>query len=243
MMRRSVAVVLGLIFTLAGGLAALSGGAVMALFGSNGTLTSDPEHLSTPTTALVTTVADIDGTRGFGSIFGTPRLQLSVTDAPHEVFIGIGPAAAVDRYLAGASIEEVSDLSFDPFRLDKTRRNGAATLERPDTQTFWVSRSSKSPAELDWRIADGSYRLVVMKTDGTSGVDLNARLGVTIPHLYGIGTGVLIGGLAGVLSGVVLFLTGLRMPNAKDQYRQTATDRPVGHAHPAGAESRTQPWG
>src|SRR5204863_103621 len=84
-----------------------------------------------------------------------------------------------------------------PLRLDKTRRNGAATLERPDTQTFWVSRSSKSPAELDWRIADGSYRLVVMKTDGTSGVDLNARLGVTIPHLYGIGTGVLIGGLAG----------------------------------------------
>jgi len=64
MMRRSVAVVLGLIFTLAGGLAALSGGAMMALFGSNGTLTSDPEHLSTPTTALVTTVADVDGTAG-----------------------------------------------------------------------------------------------------------------------------------------------------------------------------------
>jgi len=66
---------------------------------------------------------------------------------------------------------------------------------------------------------------------------------VTLPHLYGIGTGVLIGGLAGVLSGVVLVLTGLRMPNAKDQYRQTATDRPVGHAHPAGEESRTQPCG
>jgi hypothetical protein len=155
-----------------------------------------------------------------------------------------GTASATNPYARlRCSKKEKLHLSFDPFRLDKTRRNGVATPERPDTQTFWVSRSCTSPAELDWRIADGSYRLVVMKADGTSGVDLNARLGVTIPHLYGIGIGVLSGGLAGVLSGVVLFLTRLRMPNAKDRYRQTATDRPVGDAHPAGEESRTQPWG
>jgi len=220
MMRRSVAIVLGLIFTLAGGLAAVSGGATMALFGSNGKVTSDPEHLSTPTTALVTKLSDIDGSRGFGSIFGNPRLQMSVVDPPREVFLGVGPAAAVDRYLSGANVDEVTDIGFDPFRLDKTRREGTAAPQRPDSQSFWVAQNNGSRGELDWKINDGSYRLVVMNRDGAAGVDLHARLGLTIPHLYRIGTGVLIGGLVGTFIGVVLFVIGLQMPKDRHQYRQ-----------------------
>jgi hypothetical protein len=220
MMRRSVAVVLGLVLVLGGGLAALSGGAVLALFGSDSKVTSNPEHLSTTTRALVTDIGEIEGARGFGSIFGDPRLHISVADQAHGVFIGIGPAAAVDRYLSGAAVDKVTDFGLEPFHLDTTHHDGSATPQRPDSQTFWVSHNNGPRGELDWRITDGSYRLVVMNADGAAGVDLNARLGLTIPHLYGIGTGVLIGGLAIAVVGVVLFITGLQMPNGRQQHRQ-----------------------
>jgi len=53
MAKRVVLIVLGSVLAAIGVLAAIAGGALMALFGSADTLSSGVQHVSTPTRALV----------------------------------------------------------------------------------------------------------------------------------------------------------------------------------------------
>jgi hypothetical protein len=131
----------------------------MAIFGSNNTLTSGVHRVATPTSALVTAMNDIKDTNGFAIAVGRPTLRLSLTGTGHNVFIAIGPAAAVDRYLAGAAVDKVTDLDADPFRLTTVRRDWTARPALPQAQTFWTAQASGPSATLNWKISDGSYRL------------------------------------------------------------------------------------
>ena len=103
MARRVVLIVLGSVLAAIGVLAAIAGGALMALFGSNDTLDSGMQHVSTPTRALVSPASSIQGTSGAQTVVGSVRLRITATPAGtgHQLFLGIGPAAAVDRYLRG----------------------------------------------------------------------------------------------------------------------------------------------
>jgi hypothetical protein len=202
---------------LIGSAAAISGGAVMAIFGGDGKLTSSPEHLSTTTRAFVTRLDDIDGIPGLAKTIGHPRLHLSVTKSEREIFIGIGPADAVDRYLAGATVDEVTDLNFDPFELDTTRHAGSVTPQHPGAQTFWLAQSNGTGSGFDWKVTDGNYRVVVMNADASSGIQFDGRLGVTVPHLFGIGLGALVAGLISSLIGLWVLVSGLRQ--AQDDRR------------------------
>ena len=68
-------------------------------------------------------------------VLGAPSVQLSaMSDGDAGVFVGIGPAADVDRYLAGAPIAEVTDLELAPYKLERTMREGKAPCapRRPD---------------------------------------------------------------------------------------------------------------
>jgi hypothetical protein len=47
---------------------------------------------------------------------------------------GVGPAPAVDTYLAGAAIGKVLGLELDPFSLDAERRDGSAQPSRVSTR-------------------------------------------------------------------------------------------------------------
>ena len=140
--KRMLVMILGIILFLVGASAAVAGGALMIVFGTDSTLASGPEGLSTQKTALVASMNDIKDTNGVASVVGQPTLRLSVSGSGRDVFIGVGPAAAVDRYLAGSAIDRVTDLEVDPFRLKTVPRDGSATPAAPATQTFWTARSS-----------------------------------------------------------------------------------------------------
>jgi hypothetical protein len=211
MAKRVLAIVFGVLLLIAGAVIAVGSGVLMAAFGRDGALTSAPERLSTPTTALVAALDNVKGTSGVAADAGAPTLRLSVTGTAHPVFIGIGPAAAVDRYLAGSQLDRVTELEVDPFKLKTVRQNGAATPGRPQSQTFWTARASGSGAALSWKVSDGSYRLVVMNADATPGVQADGRFTLTVAHLFGIGLGILIGGLVLCLLGALLVLVGIRM--------------------------------
>jgi hypothetical protein len=43
-------------------------------------------------------------------------------------------------------------------------------------------------ATLDWKITDGSYRVVVMNADAAPSVALDGRFALTIPHLFTLGS-------------------------------------------------------
>jgi hypothetical protein len=217
MVNRVLASVIGVILMLGGALATLVGGALMAVLGSDSTLTTGQERVSTSTSALVTSIDNIEGTSGVASALGQPRLRLSASSADRPVFIGVGPASAVDTYLAGAAIDKVADLDLDPFALHTERHDGTARPKAPTAQTFWVASGDGSDAWLDWKIRDGSYRLVVMNADATPGVAIDGEFALKAPRLFGIGVGMLVAGIVGTLIGLVLFVIGLRTPERPRQ--------------------------
>jgi hypothetical protein len=151
---------------------------------------------------------DIKDTNGLATVFGQPTLKVAVTGA--DVFIGIGPAKAVDAYLAGAAVDQVKDLDVDPFKLTTVPRRGSGQPAPPGSQDFWTVRASGAHASFDWKISDGSYRLVLMNADASPGVDANGRVGLTVDHLFGIGIGILIGGVLVTLIGIWLIILGVR---------------------------------
>jgi hypothetical protein len=205
----------------AGGLVALLGtvlvvaaGAILVAFGEDSTLSSDPHSLSTSTAALVSGTASIDDTADIASALGSPRIRIAAeSDGDRGVFVGIGRAADVDRYLAGAPVAEVTDLKLAPFRLERSVRRGTAVPVAPAGQDFWLARSSgDSRAGIDWKVRDGDYRAVIMNADGSRDVATHGTFGVKVPHVSPIALGLLIAGIVMAAAGLTAFVTGVRRP-------------------------------
>jgi hypothetical protein len=153
-----------------GALAAIGGGALMALFGSNDTLSSGVQQVSTPTRALVSPAGSIQGASGAQTVAGSVRLRITATPtgAGKQLFVGIGSASAVDRYLSAVSHDVATDVSVTPFRLTLARHGGTATPPPPGSQSFWVAKASGNHPALTWTVTSGSYRVVVMNTDAAA---------------------------------------------------------------------------
>lgn len=212
MARRVVLFVLGGVLLVIGALAAIAGGALMALFGSSNTLSSGTQQVSTQTRALISSADSIQGASGAQTVFGSVRLR--ITAAPsgtgHHLFLGIGPAGAVDRYLSGVRHDVATDVSVTPFHLTLVRHSGTATPPPPGSQSFWVARASGDHPTLRWAVKSGSYRLVAMNTDASAPVAFAGGVDLTIPHLFDIGIGLLIGGIVLLLIAIVLIVAGAR---------------------------------
>jgi hypothetical protein len=212
MAKRVVLFVLGGVLLVIGALTAIAGGALMALFGSNNTLSSGVQQVSTPTRALVSPADSIQGASGAQTVFGSVRFRITATPAGagHHLFLGIGRASAVDRYLSGVSHDVATDVSVTPFHLTLARHGGSATPPPPGSQSFWVAKASGNHPALTWTVTSGSYRVVAMNTDAAAPVAFAGGLDLTIPHLFGIGIGLLIGGIVLILIAIALIVLGAR---------------------------------
>jgi hypothetical protein len=209
MSKRIALITASAVALLGGGAAAIGGGAVLAVFGTDNTISSGHHPVSTTTSALVTEQGDFGANSA--DILGHPAVKISVTGSGKPVFIGVGPAGAVDRYLAGAAVETVTDFELRPFELTTTRHEGTAKLASPLAQSFWVAKSvGSTSAATDWKVRDGSYRVVLMNADGSAGVDVEGRFGLDVPHLAAISATLLAGGLLVMVLGVALLVAGLR---------------------------------
>jgi hypothetical protein len=209
MSKRTALIAAGIVLTVTGGMVAAGGGALTAAVGSDSTLSTGRHAITSQTSALVTDEGDInDFDAGF---LGHPAIKLSISGSGKPVFVGVGPAAEVDRYLAGAGVETVTDFDVRPFELTTTVSEGTKQLSSPVDQSFWVAQSEgSSKAATTWKIHDGSYRVVVMNVDGSAGIDVDGRFGLHVPRLTAIGRTLLGGGLGVLLIGVTLLVLGLR---------------------------------
>jgi hypothetical protein len=212
MTRRVVLFVVGGVLLVIGVLAAIAGGALMAFFGSDDTLSSGVQQVSTPTRALVSPADSIQGASGAQTVVGSVRLRITATPTGggRLLFLGIGPASAVDRYLNGVSHDVATDVSVTPFHLTLARQGGTATPPPPASQSFWVAKASGNHPTLTWTVTSGSYRVVVMNTGAAAPVAFAGGLDLTIPHSFAIGIGLLIGGIVLVLIAIVLIVLGAR---------------------------------
>jgi hypothetical protein len=204
---RTEIIVVGALVALIGLAISAVGAILLGLFGGDGTIASGSHPISTSRTALVAPVEDIDDTADLADLVGEPRIRFTArADTPTPgLFIGIGPAAQVNRYLASAPLDEVTDFDIDPFELKRTPREGTKRPNPPASQEFWVaSGTGRDSATLRWKVREGDYRLVLMNADGSTGVDVEGDVGLTLPHvartawvLVVLGGVLALGGVAG----------------------------------------------
>jgi hypothetical protein len=195
---------------------ALGGGGLLAAFGTDGQLTSGRHLLSTPAAAIVSPVASIKHTSGVASVVGQPRLRLSASpiQGTGGVFVGIGRTADVNRYLAGVATEQVTDLNVAPYAITEVRHSGRLNASPPALQRFWVAKatSTRAAAQINWKIHDGQYQVVVMSANGHGGFATTSAIRITVPNIaiYAI-AGLLIG-LLMVGGGTTLLIRSTRQP-------------------------------
>jgi hypothetical protein len=202
---RTATIVLAVVALVIGFFAAAGGGVLLLLFGADGQLSTSRHPVSTPTAAVVTHTDPIADTARVADVLGAPTLRLQVDGrSAAGLFVGVGPAADVDRYLQGVAIDQATDFDLEPYQLSLTRREGAASAAAPSSQDFWiVSATAHGVTDLTWTIRDGDYRVVLMNADGAPGVDTQLGLGIGLPRMFGIAMTLVIGGLVLVVAGLV----------------------------------------
>jgi hypothetical protein len=229
---------------IAGGLAvglglliALVGAAVAAYVGPDDTVRSEPTRISTDTAAAVVTNELFR--------FVGPTVHLTVTG--HDgaaVFAGVGPAEDVADFLDGTAHEVVRVTSL-PFTPKQEAGPGTPSpLPPPAPAGLWVaSIQGKGSQEMIWPSTDGDWRVVLMRADGTEGLDVTVTVAFEMPQLFIGALTAVVSGLAAIVGGFLLMrrrrpepveLPQQRGPDAEPWYppADSAVKRPSGQRQP-----------
>jgi hypothetical protein len=176
-----------------------------------GYVTTDVHDFSTSGAALATVSTEL-GSAGVGWLYAPGlldkvRIRVTPTSPDRALFVGIGPATDVDRYLAGVRHTVITE-----FWGEKTEAvNGGSPASAPGTQDFWVaSATGAGPQTLVWEPADGSWTVVVMNADGGPGIDVGADLGARMPAVLWIAVGVILAGAIFGAGGAILIAGAIR---------------------------------
>jgi hypothetical protein len=214
---RVILIVLGSIGVLFG-LALLAGGGFLLWADrtqrDDGYLTTPTERFSTPTYALTRTRLEVD-TEGAGwvlndSWFGKVRIR-GESSGEKTLFIGIGPQAAVAKYLGTVAHADVQDIDFDPFRATYLPVTGGAPGGPPTDQRFWAaSASGVGTQTLTWKVREGDWSVVLMNADGSRGVAADVDLGAKLSFLLWVAIGLLLGGVLVVGGSTALIVLAAR---------------------------------
>jgi hypothetical protein len=181
-----------------------------------GYVTTDKHHFSTTGAALATEPTRL-GSAGVEWLYspglvGKVRIRVTPADSAPTLFVGIGPSAEVDRYLAGVDHTRISDFFGDKVEAV----GGGPSRSAPGAQHFWVASSTGSGARtVVWDPAKGSWTVAVMNADGRAGIDVRADLGASVPALLWIAIGVLVAGAVFLAGGGLLIVHALSRNGAQ----------------------------
>ena len=154
---------------------------------SAGFLNSDTHRFTTPTYAITSGGIDLGtGTHWLtpADIFGKVRIRATATNPTTGVFIGVGPQAAVDNYLAGVGHEVVTNWANGDTETRLEPGSGRGPQSAPAGAAIWTAQASGQGTQtLSWRPESGQWEVVVMNQDGAGGVSVLADAGATIPDL------------------------------------------------------------
>lgn len=216
---------------------------------ADGYYMSNALEVERPSRAVVT--GDVDLLRGRWDTLTEETFFLELADDPDEVrmqgltagsgelFIGIGPADAVETYLDGVGRDEITDFSSNQNNITEvefTPVAGSRVPSAPATETFWVaSATGTETLTLDWTIESGEWMVVVMNADASSGVTAELWFGARPPgFLDPVAWTLSIVGLATLVVGGLLMYIGIKHRRRGSAGRDetlvpTAPDRePVG---------------
>lgn len=201
---RVVLVALGAVGALLGVLLAGAGAVLLVLSGRDG-LGGGAGPLSTGSYALV---SDAAGLRAGGPAV---TVRVRVTSDRGPVFVGAGPADAVDAYLSGVAYDELTGVRLAPLRTTLVPSGGTAAPARPADRPVWtVSATGPGEQTIDVDAGAAGQKLVVMNADGSAGVAVTASLALRAGFLRNVGLGLLVAGAVVAPVGGVLLVVGIR---------------------------------
>jgi len=228
---RVILIVLGSIGVLFG-LALLAGGGFLLWADrtqrEDGYITTPTERFATPTYALTRTRLEVD-TDGAGwvlndSWFGKVRIR-GESGGGKTLFMGIGPEAAVAKYLGPVAHANVEEIDFDPFRVTYLPVTGGTPQGPPTEQRFWAaSASGVGTQTLTWKVREGDWSVVLMNSDGSRGVAANIDVGAKMSFLLWVAIGGLLGGVlvTGGSAALVVLAARTRRPQPPPPVPPTA---------------------
>jgi len=228
---RVILIVLGSIGVLLG-LALLAGGGFLLWADrtqrEDGYLTTPTERFATPTYALTRTRLEVD-TDGAGwvlndSWFGKVRIR-GESAGGKTLFMGIGPEAAVAKYLGPVAHANVEELDFDPFRVTYLPVTGGTPQGPPTEQRFWAaSASGVGTQTLTWKVREGDWSVVLMNSDASRGVAANIDVGAKMSFLLWVAIGGLLGGVlvTGGSAALIVLAARTRRPQPPPSVPPTA---------------------
>lgn len=174
-MKRTLAVLTGVLALLLGIGAGALGAAVLSYFGTEGRHEVPVAQVQTEGAALYVRAFGLDQQL-------VPEGVVDVTlsaSGPEgkEVFLGVAPAAEMQTYLTGVPYDAGTELSNGAF-VTNTIPGLRLPAPPPAEQDFWVAQASGAPADLNWSPSYRADVLVAMNADGSAPVvmDLNAAL-------------------------------------------------------------------
>lgn len=215
---RTVPILVGIVLAAVGGATLIGGG--VGLWANqqrdrDGFFSTGHERFTTDAFALSLPWFEGEGDPAaswvvFENMLGDLRIRVASRDAAAPLFIGIGAAADVSRYLNGVGHDEVTEIEFAPLKVISISRPGAGPAGRPAGQTFWVaSDTGTGPRTVSWdAAAQGDWIIVVMNADGSAGIDADLSTGATLSGVLPLAIGALIaGGVLLTIGVAVIILT------------------------------------
>ena len=214
---RIVSVVLGSVLVLiSAGL--LTGGGALVWAGQSqrqdGYLTSATASYSTRGYAITTGTVSLrtGGSDWISPMIGQVRIRVTASGAARPVFVGIAPAAAAGRYLAGVPYTTVRDFGT---RARTIAHLGTGTPAPPQSAGIWAARAAGPGTQaLTWTARAGDWTVVVLNRDAAPGVAVRADVGATVPALPWVAAGLLAGGVLLGAAGVLLIVVPVRRVSA-----------------------------
>lgn len=205
----AVLVVVGLPILVAG---AALGWLRLAVQEDDGWFRATPETVTSSAVAI--TSPDIDlGSRPDGEDwvpFDGDLAAVRLTARGENLFVGIAPTADVDSYLRGVAHDAVADGLFEPGPVELVTSPGAPRVAPPATQTFWIASGDSSVL---WDVEPGTWTAVVMRADGTAGVDATIGAEVQLSWLGPLAVATAVGGIVLLAAGFGLVVTAASSTN------------------------------
>ena len=174
-----------------------------------GYLTTGTATYSTSGYALASNPVRLHGLWGWlGRFVGEIRIRVTATSPGQPVFVAIGPASDVSRYLAGVSYTSVTALGDH----DSTQHPGTAVPVPPAAALDWPAQAQGAGTQtLRWTVSSGDWMVVVMNPGGSPGITVRADAGVTSPVLPALAGELLAAGITVALIGAALVVIPARL--------------------------------
>ena len=223
-----IAVIAGSALLLVGAVAAVAVGLQEAAGGYVGSGTAS---FTTPTAAFTTSEIDVRGNTAraadpvndLGDL-AQVRIAIRSPDPDVEIFAGVAPTADIRSYLRRVAHDTFDSATLEPFEATFRRSTGTSPPDDPQDQTFWVASSSgQGELTLDWDKRQGAWSLLIMRADGSAGLDLEASIALRFAFLTPVAIG--------ALSAGALTITGTAIARARRRNRADTQTAPAARTY------------